>query len=577
MKKPINGRVWPRLFSYLRPEKKTLIAVLGLSFCAGILQLLVPRLIGFLLDSMLPGEVWDLRLLWALALCFIAAFGFGIWQGRGVAALSNRAAGRMREDAFNRLSRLPMSYFDKASHGDVTSRLTNDIQSVNEALQQVFQQLFSGLIILFGSLIFMFSIQAWVALVVLLITPLSFFVTSIIAKTSHRLFLAQSKRTGSLQAHAEEMIEGQKLLRAFAGEAESQRVFDECNQELFDVGQKAQFASSLTNPGTRFVNNVTYVLVGVIASSLAALGRLSIGDISAFLSFSLQFAKPLNEITAVLTQVQQGAAAAERIFALLDERAENPEKDIANLDLQEGSVRWDKVRFAYDPAKPLIEDLSLYVQAGQTAAVVGPTGAGKTTLVNLLMRFYDAQAGAIYMDEQNIYTVKRESVRDAYGMVLQDTWLFGGTVYDNIAYGREGASAAEVEAAARAAHAHNFILQLPQGYQTKLQDAGDRLSAGQKQLLTIARVMLSQPRLLILDEATSNIDTRTEQLVQKSFLSLMEGRTSFIIAHRLSTIRSADLILVMDKGSIIEMGTHDELLAAKGFYADLYDSQFAPT
>ncbi len=570
-----NLQTWRRLLAYLKPERTTLVLVIVTSLIAGLLQLLAPRLTGLVLDSMLPGMAFRQELLLGLGLCYLGAFLAGILQSRGVARLSNRAAGRLRQDAFEHLTRLPMRYYDSASHGDVISRLTNDIQAVQEGLQQSFQQLFSGLVILAGALAFMFWLNLWVALVVLLVTPLCFVVTSVIARGSFRLFLEQSETTGSLQAHAEEMIEGQKIVRAFGAEAAAEERFDQWNEQLYVVGQKAQFISSLTNPGTRFVNNITYVLVGVIASFLASLGRLSIGDVSAFLTFALQFAKPVNEITVVMTQIQQGIASAERIFGLLDEVAEDEETHKSALDLRAGRVVWDNVDFAYNPARPLLEGLNLTIEARQTVAIVGPTGAGKTTLVNLLMRFYEVDKGRIALDGQAIEDHTRDSVRDHYGMVLQDTWLFSGSVHDNIAYGKEGATEADVIRAARAAHAHDFILQLPQGYQTKLQDAGESLSAGQKQLLTIARVMLSQPEMLILDEATSSIDTRTEILVQKSFLRLMEGRTSFIIAHRLSTIRNADLILVMKDGSIIEIGNHSDLMAQGGFYAELFASQYA--
>ena len=567
--------IWTRLLSYLRRGKAELFYLIVLSLLLGTLQLAAPLLLGRILDSMLPGSQMNFKLLGLLALCYAGSFFLGLLQGREVAKVSFRTAGRLREDAFSHLTKLPTAFFDRARHGDIINRLTTDVQLVSEALQQIFTQLFSGLVILLGSLIFMFRLNSGIAFLVLLLTPLSFFITGIIARSSHRLFMDQSQLTADLQSHAEEMLDGQKLIRAYAAEGKSAEIFRARNQELYETGQKAQFASSLTNPGTRFVNNITYVCVGVFASALAAQGRLSIGDISAFLSFALQFAKPVNEITAVMTQVQQGLASAERIFLLLDEDAEPDESDKASLQLKEGAVRFDQVSFSYVKDKPLIQDFSLSIEAGQTVAIVGPTGAGKTTLVNLLMRFYECDKGAIYMDGQDIYECRRSSVRGAYGMVLQDTWLFGGTIFDNIAFGKEGASEEEVIAAAKAARAHHFIMQMPQGYQTKLQDAGKSLSAGQKQLLTIARVMLSEPALLILDEATSDIDTRTEILVQESFLRLMEGRTSFIIAHRLSTIRQADLILVMDKGQVIETGSHEELLEAGGFYADLYQSQFA--
>ncbi len=563
-------KTWKKLFSYGRDSVGSLILIALSSLLLALAQILSPYLLGRVLDSMLPGMNINFKLLMWLLISYLLTFFFTLVQGSQVAKVSNLMATKLRGQAFSHLTRLPMAFFDQTAQGDVINRLTSDIEAIQLGLQQFFTQIISGTVLLVGSMVAMLRMQWTIGLVVLGLTPFTFLVTSLIAKKSHHYFLEQSEATAALQAHAEEMVQGQKLVRAFGGEHLSQEIYDERNAKLYEVGQKAQFTSSLTNPGTRFVNNVTYVLVGVIASFLAALGKLSIGGISAFLNYALQYAKPVNEISIVMTQVQEALASASRVFSLLEIEAEPDESQKPELRVKEGRFVWDDVSFSYMPGQKLIEDFSIEIKPHQTVAIVGPTGAGKTTLVNLLMRFYELDKGAIYLDDQNLASYTRESVRGAYGMVLQDTWLFAGSIYDNIAYGKEGASKEEVIEAAKKAYAHSFILQLPQGYDTKLKDAGALLSAGQKQLLTIARVMLSDPEILILDEATSNIDTRTEVLVQKSFLQLMEGRTAFIIAHRLSTIRDADLILVMDKGQIIETGQHEELLARKGFYYSLY-------
>lgn len=568
-----NWQTFKRILYYSKADRRTILLVIVTSILAALLQILSPYILGKILNTMLPGNSMNTNILIVILLIvYVLIFVFSLLQGIGVGKISNRTSTRIREDAFFHMSRLPMSFFDTNSRGEMINLLTNDVEKINQAVQQIFTQIFSGSIILLGSIIAMFMIQPIIALVVLLLTPFTFIITNVIARKSHQYFMDQSRKTAKLQGHAEEMIEGQKLLRVFGGEPGAQETYDQLNQELYVIGKKAQFASSLTNPGTRFVNNVTYVLVGVISSALASLGRLSIGDISAFLNYALQYAKPINELTAVMTQVQEGLASAERIFTLLDEETEPEEKHKQELKLEAGSFQFEAVEFSYVPDKPLIENFSMEILPRQTVAIVGPTGAGKTTIVNLLMRFYQLDSGAIYIDGQDIAQVSRENLRSHFGMVLQETWLFGGSIADNIAYGKEGATREEILDAAKQAHAHNFIMQMPQGYDTKLEDSGDSLSTGQKQLLTIARVMLSKPSLLILDEATSNIDTRTEVLVQESFLRLMEGRTAFIIAHRLSTIREADVILVMHKGQIIETGNHQELMAKKGFYYSLYHS-----
>lgn len=563
-----------RLFSYLKNNKALLILTIILGLATGVLQLLAPLIIAQIIDLYSTGVYEVAKYLILLLLNFVLTLITNLVLGLNVAKLSNRVSNQIRNEAFKHLTILPMDFYDNADQGDIISRLTNDIQSISIALQQFFQQLFAGLVVLIGSMVFMLTIDYKVALLVLALTPLLFIVTSTVAFKSNELFSKRSTITGKLQGHAEEMISGQKVISAFNAEEAPQAKFDDYNEDLFVVGRMAQFISSLTNPSTRLVNNITYISVGVLSTILGAAGEITVGQISALLNYALQFAKPVNEIAAVTTQIQAGIASAERVFAILDLETQEDESDKPELEYKSGAVDFDNVSFAYEEDMDLIDDFNLSIKPGQTIAIVGPTGAGKTTLVNLLMRFYEPQKGAIYLDGQNIHKVTRDSVREVYGMVLQDTWLLRGSIYDNIAYGKEGATTEEVVNAAKNAQAHDFIVQLENSYQTKMEDAGNTLSSGQKQLLTIARVFISEPEMLILDEATSDIDTRTEILVQEAFAKLMEGKTSFVIAHRLSTIRDADLIIVMDQGDIVETGTHEELLAKKGFYYNLYNSQF---
>lgn len=563
-----------RLFSYLSENKLRLAITIIMGVLSGLFQLLAPLLIARILDAYTLGDYDQVRNIILLLLSYLASLVSMLILGLNVAQLTNEVATKIRVEAYNKLSDLPVSFYDTSDQGDTISRLTNDIQAISLAAEQLFQQLFAGLIILVGAIILMYSMSWKVATLVLLLTPFTFLVTSSIARGSSKLFYKQSKQTGELQGFSEEIISGQQIVSAFAAEEKSQARFDEMNSELYKVGQMSQFISSLTNPGTRLVNNITYVLVGVYASILAASGELGIGQISAFLSYALQFAKPVNEISMVMTEIQQGIASANRVFEIIDLEEQEDESSFPELEFEKGRIEFDNVNFRYVEDTPLIQDFNFKVESGKTIAIVGPTGAGKTTLVNLLMRFYEPQEGAIVLDGQNISKVSRDTVRDAYGMVLQDTWLLRGSIYDNIAYGKENATEEDVYNAAKSAQAHDFIMQLPEGYKTKLADASSLLSTGQKQLLTIARVFISEPEMLILDEATSDIDTRTEILVQEAFDRLMEGKTSFVIAHRLSTIRNADVILVMVEGNIVETGSHDELLDKQGFYYDLYNSQF---
>lgn len=571
-----NNKTLSKLNSYIAGNRKYLILVIISALLANIFMLVAPYISGRAIDFIkgennvdFPMVAKFIGILFAVyVLNALFTWGMTVFTN----ALSNHSIEKMRKDAFGKISKLPLKFFDGHSHGDIISRLTNDIDAVSEGLLQGITQLFSGIVTVVGSLVLMFLLDWRITLCVIVITIICIFVSKAIATNSGKMFRLQAQTIGELNGYVSETVGNLKVVKAFGYEDKSSEVFGEINARLYDCGQKAQFYSSLVNPTTRYINNLAYISVGVLGGLAALAGHLSVGIISSFLIYATQFARPINDMTSILTQLQSAQAAAARIFALGEIEPETPDEDRPELEVKNGEVMFKDVDFSYNKDKELIKDLNIAAKPGQRVAIVGPTGAGKTTIVNLLMNFYGVDKGTIFVDGQAIDSVQRDSLRKNFGMVLQDTWLFAGTVKENIAYGKEGATDEEIINAAKAASAHGFIKRLPSGYDTMITEDGGNLSSGQKQLLTIARAMLSDPKILILDEATSNVDTMTEQRIQKAFLKMMEGRTSFIIAHRLSTIREADLILVMDKGRIIEQGTHNELIAKNGFYTKLYNS-----
>ena len=541
-------------------------------------QLYIPILCGSAIDLMLGKGRVDFAgvmqiILQIVAVAILAAFAqwlLSVCNNRITFSVSRD----LRNAALRKIQTLPLSYLDSHPSGDIVSRMIADVDTFADGLLMGFTQLFSGLLTIFGTLLFMLWENVPITLVVVCITPLSLVVASFLAKRSYKYFQGQSTVRGEQTALVNEMIEGQKVVQAFGHEAESLASFDEVNTRLQDVSLKAIFFSSMTNPATRFVNNIVYAGVGLVGAVYAVAGGITIGQLSIFLNYANQYTKPFNEISGVITELQNALACAARVFELLDADDQVPEAEHARVLQPDGHVELKDVSFRYLPDRPLIESLNLDVKPGQRIAIVGPTGCGKTTLINLLMRFYDVNGGSITVSGDDIRNVTRASLRGSYGMVLQDTWLRAGTVRENIAYGKPDATDEEIVAAAKAAHADSFIRRLPDGYDTVIAEDGGNISQGQKQLLCIARVMLCLPPMLILDEATSSIDTRTEVRIQAAFARMMQGRTSFIVAHRLSTIREADVILVMKDGHIVEQGNHDELLAQGGFYAKLYNSQF---
>ena len=573
-----NGSLFRRVLRLVRPYRFFIAASLLGAAISVAAQLLVPILCGDAIDAMIGMGRVDFALVAKACLAIAVSTAITAVAQWVLAACNNRIAFRVSQDlrtaAMEKLQRLPLSYLDSHPSGDLVSRIIADVDTFSDGLLMGFTQFFSGVLTIAGTLILMAVIHLGVTAVVVVLTPLSLFAAGFITRRTYRYFKTQSAIRGEQTALVEEMIQGQRVVQAFGYEEKSQEAFDEVNERLKTASIQAVFFSSLTNPVTRFVNSVVYAAVGLTGALLAMGGGISVGQLSVFLSYANQYAKPFNEISGVVTELQNAMACIQRIFDLLDEPDQIPDAPDAIKLVSNGQVAIRDVAFSYTPDRPLLQNLSLDVRPGQRIAIVGPTGCGKTTLINLLMRFYDVDSGSISVAGHDIRTVTRSSLRRNYGMVLQDTWLRAGTIRENIAYGRPEASDEEIVAAAKAAHAHSFIRRLPQGYDTVIAEDGGSLSQGQKQLLSIARVMLCLPPMLILDEATSSIDTRTEVKIQAAFAKMMEGRTSFIVAHRLSTIREADVILVMRDGKIIEQGNHQSLLAQKGFYATLYYSQF---
>lgn len=568
-----------RLLLDITKQKTLFFLIILTAVVSNLIVLFGPRLIGEAIDQMLgPGEIlWQslLRILIILLLLFI----FGSIAQWGLNQITTILAARIvrdyRQRGFDAISHQPLSRLDRYSHGDLVNRLTYDLDAIMDGLLTGLSQAFTGLVTLVGSLVFMLMIDPKITLLVLALMPFSFGLAGLIAKRSRQKFREQSEISGRLNGLAEEMTEHLDVVQAFRAQDRQLSRYDQINADLYTAGQKAQFYSSMTNPTTRLINHIAYVSVALLSSLMAIRGRLSIGQLASFLAYVSQFARPINEITGMAAQLQSAIASARRVYDLIDMEPEPNDRDQPDLQVGNGHIQFRHVAFSYRPGQSLIRDLDLDIRAGQMVAIVGPTGAGKTTLVNLLMRFYELDEGHIQIDGQDIRTVSRDSLRTSFGMVLQDSWLFTGSVRDNIAFGRPDASLADIEAAAQASHAHTFIRRLPEGYETWIGRGHTHLSQGQQQLLTIARAFLVAPPLLILDEATSSVDTHTEVQIQMALRRLMKGRTSFIIAHRLSTIREADLILVMRDGQVIEQGRHETLMSDDTFYRELLYSQFA--
>ncbi|MDD3430265.1 MAG: ABC transporter ATP-binding protein [Oscillospiraceae bacterium] len=580
MKNKENQATLKRVLQYAKPYRAYSVAAFILAMGYVLFTLLSPVLVGRAIDQVVDTGLVRfeiiIKILVGVGICVLLAslcqWGMNVFTQK----LSIYTARDFRNAAFARLNNVPLNYIDTHPHGDIINRMVNDAELVSDGLQQGLTQMIPGVVTIVGTLVIMLVLNPLIALVVVLITPLSIFVASFIAGRSRKLFVKQSQASGALSAYINETVANQTVVKAFGQESYCQKEFEKITDALFASGLKSQFYSSISNPCTRFVNGIVYAAVCVIGAINAIYGNITVGQLSCFLTYANQYTKPFNEVTGVLTQLQTGLASAKRLFEVIDQPLEIAETTCPQMPVKEiGSVQAEHVFFSYVPQKPLIEDFNLQVKRGQKVAIVGPTGCGKTTLINLLMRFYDVNSGDIKIDHISIYDMQRRDLRSLYGMVLQETWLQNATVGENIAYGKPDAGKEEIVAAAKAAYAHSFIKRLPNGYDTVITAGGGNISAGQKQLLCIARIMLTHPDMLILDEATSSIDTRTEMLIQAAFEKLMQGRTSFVVAHRLSTIQNADIILVMNNGHIIEQGNHETLLAQKGFYANLYNSQFA--
>lgn len=576
MKKSVVRRV----LKYIKPYKGLLALAILSAIISVSLTLYIPVLTGNAIDNIIDkGNVNFENVLQIIIYIAVGVAGVAIFQWTMTYftnVISYKTVRDLRRDVFYKFNDVPLSYIDTHSHGDLISRVINDVDAVGDGLSQMFLQLFSGIVTILGTMVFMFIIDWRIALAVIILTPLSLFVAAFIGKMTHNRFARQQQLQGDISSYVEEYVGNQRIVKAFSYEDRAFENFEKYNQELYTVGFKAQFAGALANPSTRFVNATVYAAVGIFGAITAIAGTLSVGQLSCFLTYANQYTKPFNEVTGVLTQLQTAIAAAGRVFDVLDAEDEPEDKpDSIKVENCKGNVKIENVNFSYVKDKPLITNFSLDVKSGSHIAIVGPTGCGKTTFINLLMRFYDTDSGKISVDGVDIKDMERDELRKLYGMVLQDSWLFCGTIMENLKYGNPNATDEEVIEAAKAAYAHSFIRRMPDGYDTMISEGGGNLSQGQKQLLCIARAMLSNPTMLILDEATSSIDTLTEIRVQKAFAKIMQGRTSFVVAHRLSTIKESDVILVMRDGNIIEQGTHDELLAKGGFYKNLYESQFA--
>lgn len=579
-----------RLLGYFMPQKYLLLAVVLASVISSVFNIVGPKILGLATTKLYDGVVqkskhvpgasidfnYIAHVLLILCVLYIISAVFNYIQQYIMAGVAQKTVYELRRDVEEKLSRLPLKYFDSRTHGEILSRAVNDMDNISSTLQQSLTQLIMSATTIIGVIVIMVLISPLLSLVIILTLPLSVLVTTVIAKRSQKYFAQQQRALGELNGHVEEMYTGHKIVKAFGHEAQAIADFDALNEKLYNAGWRAQFISGFIMPLMNSVGNLGYVFVSVIGGIMVLRGSIAIGDVQAFILYARQFTMPITQLANIANIIQSTIASAERVFELLDEQEEIPEvTDAKTLEHPQGEVQFQHVTFRYKEDVPLIEDMNIDVKSGQTIAIVGPTGAGKTTLVNLLMRFYELNGGKILVDGVDITQLRRGNLRRTFGMVLQDTWLFSGTIRENIAYGREGATEEEIVQAAKAARVDHFIRTLPEGYDTVLNQEATTLSQGQKQLLTIARAILADPAILILDEATSSVDTRTEVSIQKAMGELMQGRTSFVIAHRLSTIRDADLILVMHHGRIIEQGTHVQLLAQDGFYADLYNSQFA--
>lgn len=575
-----NKSAVSKVLKKIKPYTGYLILAILSAVISVSLTLYIPVLTGNAIDNIIDkGNVNFENIIQILIYIGIGIAGVTVFQwmmNYFTNIISYKTVRDLRREVFRKFNNVPLSYIDTHSHGDLISRVINDIDAVGDGLTQMFLQLFSGIVTIVGTLIFMLFINWKIAIAVVVLTPLSLFVAAFIGKLSHRRFVRQQTLQGEISSYVEEHVGNQRIVKAFSYEQRAFEDFERYNTELYDVGFKAQFAGALANPSTRLVNAIVYAAVGIFGAVTAISGGITVGQLSCFLTYANQYTKPFNEVTGVLTQLQTAIAAADRVFEVLEAEDETPDpensKTVADC---KGNIKIENVYFSYTKDKPLITDFSLDAKSGTHIAIVGPTGCGKTTFINLLMRFYDATSGKISIDGVNIMDMKRDDLRKIYGMVLQDSWLFSGTIMENLRYGNENATEDEVIAAAKAAYAHSFIRRMPNGYNTVISEGGGNLSQGQKQLLCIARAMLTNPAVLILDEATSSIDTLTESRVQKAFAKIMKGRTSFVVAHRLSTIKESDIILVMKDGNIIEQGSHDELIAKNGFYTNLYNSQFA--